>query len=251
MFNGIIECLGTLLSKETTSGSEMLRFIIEADIVKDDIKIGDSIAVNGACLTIIETNNNQFLTEVSPETAQKTNLTLLEAGGRVNLERGIKVGERLNGHIVLGHVDTKIRRLQIERVEDGAILWFELPAEYKRYLIKKGSVALNGVSLTINDIKDERFCVFIIPHTIRNTNLLDDSSKLVNLEVDVIGKYIEQFVAPRDDETVIASRPVIASAHCHSRECGNPDPRFHGDDVRDPRFHGDDEAVGGSNLAVQ
>lgn len=195
MFSGIIEDMGTLRAKECVRGSKMIRFIIGSNLPLSEVKIGDSIAVNGACLTILETDKNQFLTEVSPETAQKTNLTFIEPGEGLNLERGLKVGERLNGHIVLGHVDSRISRLQIEEVEDGAILWLELPGEFARFVIKKGSVALNGVSLTVNEIEGGKFSVFLIPHTIRNTNLLASSSASVNLEVDMIGKYIEQFTA--------------------------------------------------------
>ena len=219
MFSGIIEDIGIIRSKEPSLGSRMIRFIIETKLNLNDSKIGDSIAVNGACLTLLESMTsrldiignpsgfgnserseesvNMFLTEISPETAQKTNLDKLEVGEVVNLERAMQLSQRVNGHLVSGHIDAVISRVEIESVDDvdgGTILWFELPDEFRKYLIVKGSVSLNGVSLTVNKIEDSKFSVFLIPHTIRYTNLIHDSSKLVNLEVDMIGKFIEQFV---------------------------------------------------------
>lgn len=195
MFSGIIEEIGSIHSIERHEKSKMIRLVVESKLLLGDMKVGESIAVNGACLTLIETDKNKFLTEVSPETAQKTNLGQLVKNERVNLERALQLNQRLNGHMVSGHVDTLIKRLNVETVEDGAILWYELPEDFTRYVIAKGSVALNGVSLTVNSIDKNKFSVFLIPHSIRHTNLLDESLNYVNLEVDMIGKYIEQMVS--------------------------------------------------------
>lgn len=195
MFSGIIEELGVLKLKEIIGNSRMVRLVIEAKIPLDELKIGDSIAVNGTCLTLLEVNGREFLTEASPETIALTNLELLSVGDRVNLERAMKASDRFNGHIMSGHVDGKVRRLLVERVKDGAIAWFELSEDFRKYIVSKGSVALNGVSLTVNQILDDRFSVFLIPHTLKETNLLDTSSAWVNLEVDLMGKYIEKFVS--------------------------------------------------------
>ena len=194
MFSGITEDIGFVRSSEKKDAMRVLQ--IETLLPLEEVSIGESISVNGACLTVTEKTQKLFSVEVSPETEEKTNLRRLTGGSRVNLERALRLSDRLNGHMVSGHVDMIIRRLGFDRIGEGAVVWFELPPSLRRFIVMKGSATLNGVSLTINEIEDDRFSVFLIPHTIRNTNLLDPETEIFNLEVDLVGKYLEQLVGP-------------------------------------------------------
>jgi riboflavin synthase len=196
MFTGLIEELGTVLRAHPVAGG--IRMSIAADLLTGDMKNGDSIAVNGVCLTALEVQRSSFAADVSPETLRLTTLETLSKGSRVNLERSVTPATRLGGHIVQGHVDG--RGTFISAVADGDF-WdvaIGYPAELSRYLVHKGSVAVEGISLTIAALADDHFRVAVIPKTWEMTNLSTLSTgSPVNLEVDVIAKYVERMLADR------------------------------------------------------
>ena len=196
MFTGIIEELGSVRSVEERGDNA--RIIINAKIVTADTNHGDSIAVNGVCLTALDIHDDSFAADVSRETLLRSTLGSLKAGVPVNLERSVTPATRLGGHLVQGHVDA---RGQFVSVEDHGESWtvrIAYPAELARYLVFKGSVAVEGISLTIANLTDDYFEVAIIPKTWEVTNLSHlKPSDGVNLEVDVIGKYVERLLAFR------------------------------------------------------
>jgi riboflavin synthase len=189
MFTGIIEEIGKLKSIKPTSGG--LTIQVKAKKVLEDSKIGDSIAINGICLTITDLRSNFFNFDVSQETINRTNIKDLKIGDFVNLERALRPIDRMGGHIVQGHVDTIGKITGITPKGEHFEFRIDYPAEYKAYTIEKGSIAIDGISLTINEIKNSSIFLNIIPHTIKNTNLqfrkVGDS---VNIEFDIIGKYV-------------------------------------------------------------
>jgi riboflavin synthase len=172
---------------------------IQCQLVLADIKEGASIAVNGACLTAVDIQNDGFWCDLSPETLARTNLGALREGSLANLERPAAVGDRLSGHIVQGHVDGTAEFLALEPLPEGNWwLTVRIPRELDRYLIPKGSVTLDGVSLTVALLKDDVAGVAIIPHTYENTVMREyRTGAVVNLEVDVIGKYVEKLLTVR------------------------------------------------------
>jgi riboflavin synthase len=168
---------------------------IEAAIDLKDVSIGDSIAVNGACLTVILKKENIFSADVSAETIAKTTLGRLHAGDKINLEKSIRVGGFIGGHFVLGHVDAVGRILSKTQKSGSVILAVEINDQLSRQIVEKGSVAIDGISLTINKLEKGRFYVNIIPHTAANTTLLTKKEgELVNIETDVLGKYVEKLL---------------------------------------------------------
>ena len=192
MFTGIIEGLGTVISLTRAAGG--LRMGIEADFSVDKIKIGDSIAVSGACLTLVHFQDNIFEVDVAPETLVKTTLGQAKRGDKVNLERALRLGDRLDGHMVTGHVDG-VGVVKAKRPLANAMLFaFGVPEALLRYIVQKGSVAVDGISLTVNACKRGAFDVSIIPHTAKMTTMgfkkVGDS---VNIETDILGKYVERF----------------------------------------------------------
>ncbi len=192
MFTGIIEGLGTVKSLTRSAGG--LRMGIEADFSVDKIKIGDSIAVSGACLTLVHFQDNIFEVDVAPETLVKTTIGKAKRGDKVNLERALRLGDRLDGHMVTGHVDG-VGVVKARRPLANAMLFaFGVPEALLRYIVQKGSVAVDGISLTVNACKSGAFDVSIIPHTAKMTTMgfkkVGDS---VNIETDIIGKYVERF----------------------------------------------------------
>lgn len=191
MFTGIVTDTGEVLhvspSHLTVSTPKLFR----------ELEIGRSIAVNGACLTVIELSPaaESFSVELSPETLARTNLGLVRRGDLVNLELPLRFSDRLDGHFVLGHVDTVGEIVSISRKEKGAVFRFRVDEKYSRYLIEKGSIALDGISLTIFNIRDGEFDVAIIPHTLEQTNLrLRRPGDKVNVEFDVLAKYLERLL---------------------------------------------------------
>ncbi len=192
MFTGIIEELGVV---KQIDRQKLVRVTILAKTVLEDLKIGDSITVNGACLTVVSFNTSEMMVEISPETLEVTSLGSLKIGDGVNLERAMRLNDRLGGHLVTGHVDG-VGRIRERRPEgDSSVLRIETPVEVLRYCIKKGSIAVDGVSLTINDLTDKDFVVTVIPYTAKATTLgLKGIGDTVNLEVDLIGKYVERFL---------------------------------------------------------
>lgn len=194
MFTGIIEELGSVHSVERRG--ENARMVIQAYLVTADTKDGDSIAVNGVCLTALDVHVDSFAADVSRETLNRSTLGNLKSGAPVNLERSVTPATRLGGHIVQGHVDARGKLVGVENHGESWTVRIEYPKEIGRYLVFKGSVAVEGISLTIAGLTDDYFEVAIIPKTWAVTNLSqlrpDDP---VNLEVDVIAKYIEKLVS--------------------------------------------------------
>ena len=189
MFTGLIEEVGKV--KEINRKVDGINVSIEAKNILDDIKIGDSIAVNGVCLTVVSLSDRGFSFDVSKETLDRSNLKFLKIGEYVNLERALKVSDRLGGHIVQGHVDTVGSITKITPLGEHTIFEIEIPPEYLNLVVEKGSIAIDGISLTINSIKNNRLFFNIIPHTIKSTNLqFRKVGDMVNIEFDVIGKYV-------------------------------------------------------------
>ena len=198
MFTGIIEELGSVRSIE--SRGENARIVIQAHIVIDETKDGDSIAVNGVCLTALDVKRDSFAADVSRETLNRSTLGKLRPGSPVNLERSVTPATRLGGHIVQGHVDARGKFMGVEDHGESWTVRIEYPGEIGRYLVFKGSVAVEGISLTIAGLTDAYFEVAIIPKTWEVTNLSQlQPDDPVNLEVDVIAKYVEKLLgaAPR------------------------------------------------------
>jgi riboflavin synthase len=194
MFTGIIEGLGTL--EAVKSGGLGKQITLAADFDLDGTGIGDSIAVNGACLTVVRLKGRRFDVDVSPETMARTTLGQARVGERLNLERALRLSDRLDGHLVAGHVDGLGRLDRRETIGNAVILSFSCAAQLSRQMITKGSVAVDGISLTINDCATGSFQVSIIPHTARMTTIgFKAAGAAVNIETDIIGKYVERFVA--------------------------------------------------------
>ncbi len=193
MFSGIVEEIGSIeLIQRIPSG---LKLYVKCKKILDDLKLGDSVAVNGVCLTAVEINNDSFAADVSFETLSKSNLGDLKIKDFVNLERALKVSDRLSGHIVLGHIDSKCFISKIQKRGDFYILGVSIDDYVYRYCIKKGSVCIDGISLTINEIDNTYLELAIIPHTFENTNLrYKKVGNYVNIEVDVLGKYVEKML---------------------------------------------------------
>ncbi len=195
MFTGLVEEVGRVSSIET---GEMLRLGIFAERVSSDTRAGDSVSVNGACLTVGEADGRTLTFFAMPETLRRTALGTLREGSPVNLERAMGMGSRFGGHIVQGHVDGVGEVLGVHP-EGGAEIWeFRAPAAVLRYCVEKGSISVDGISLTVVSVADGSFTVSILPQTRANTNLggLRGGSR-VNLEADVIGKYVERLMEPR------------------------------------------------------
>ena len=192
MFTGIVETTGQIARIEPRGGD--VRLVIDAGALGlDDVAIGDSIAVSGVCLTAIEIDGNTFAVDVSTETLSRTSLGALGVGARVNLEKALRLSDRLGGHLVSGHVDGLARVVSIEADARSQRWTFELPPELARYAAPKGSIAIDGVSLTVNEVDGARFGVNLIPHTIDVTTLGDRrAGDAVNIEVDMIMRYVER-----------------------------------------------------------
>lgn len=208
MFTGLIESVGTITALPAGGSQSALQ--LAASLPLEEIRIGDSIAVNGACLTVTNMQANNFSFDVSPETLACTILGRLTIGSRVNLERAMQFGGRLDGHLVTGHVDC-IATLE-HRINEGNAqrLFFSLPSEHARMLVAKGSVAVNGISLTINNVTENGFDLAIIPHTLIKTNLTDLlPGQQVNIETDLIGKYIARLLAPHTSDTGLTMEKLL------------------------------------------
>ena len=192
MFTGIIEGLGRIVRfDKKTSNRSAAKMQIKLGNLAKGLKVGDSVSINGVCLTAIDISKEIAEFEMIGETIKKTNLGFLKSGDKVNIERSLKVGERLEGHFVLGHVDAIGTILKIEKQSNQIKIWIKIPRELSKYIIKKGSVTVDGISLTVVDTLKNQFSVSIIPHTLKMTNL--DYKKVgdkVNIETDILGKYI-------------------------------------------------------------
>jgi riboflavin synthase len=193
MFTGIVEELGTIGSLKREGNSA--RLSVSSSKVTTDSVIGDSICVNGVCLTVVEIDANGFSADVAVETLKVTNLGQLKAGDRVNLERALQLSTRIGGHLVSGHVDG-VGRIREKREEGtGWKIFFEAPESLLRYVIRKGSIAIDGISLTVAEVDSQGFSIAMIPHTAKATTLgFKRAGDSVNLEADVIGKYVERLL---------------------------------------------------------
>ena len=196
MFTGIIEEMGSVKSLRRETGAA--RLTISATTVLTGTALGESICVNGVCLTVVDLNKNEFSADVAVETLRVTNLGELMIGAKVNLERALQLSARIGGHLVSGHVDA-VGRIRERRVEgNGWRIFFEAPDEVLRYVIKKGSIAIDGISLTVADTDKTGFSIAMIPHTAKLTTLgFKSAGDSVNLEVDIIGKYVERLLSGR------------------------------------------------------
>lgn len=214
MFTGIVEEMGAIASLEKTLAGT--RFTVLASTVMGDLKIGDSVSVNGTCLTVVSKGERDFSVEVSPETLSVTTLGSFAAGTPVNLERAMRLNERIGGHLVAGHVDgVGVIR---SRHQDGNAIVFAIgaPPEILRYCVVKGSITVDGISLTINEVTDRGFSVAIIPHTAKVTTLgIKQVNDPVNLESDLIGKYVERLLQERSQ--LPKSTPVIDKDYLQKR----------------------------------
>jgi len=194
MFTGIIEEVGTV--KNIASKGESLTLTILSNNTVKKIKNGDSVAVNGVCLTVTSFNDREFKVDVSPETYKVTNLHFLHTGSKVNLETALTLSKPIGGHIVSGHVDAVAKIISLSNIENFLKITINFSSDLRKYMIKKGSITVDGVSLTINDLNNSDFSVMIIPHTVSNTTLpLKKEGDYVNIEVDIISKYVENFVS--------------------------------------------------------
>ena len=198
MFTGIIQGKGRVVEKRPAGGGMV--FSLEADFDLPDPEEGESIAVNGVCLTAREMTGRRFCVDVSPESLARTTLGRLAVGGVVNLERALKLSDRLGGHLVSGHVDGVAPVIDLQPEGDFVRFTFGVPAGFARYIIEKGSIAVNGISLTVNRCDQKSFSVAIIPHTLEVTTLggLGKGDE-VNIEVDLIGKYVEKLLAAKSE----------------------------------------------------
>jgi len=202
MFTGIIKAIGEV-GQITPQGGDMRLSIESADIPWTEFAVGESISVNGVCLTAVELSACGFLTDVSLETLEVTALKGLATGSRVNLEPALALGERLGGHLVSGHVDCVGTIKARESVARSVRLDIEIPQEYRRYVAKKGSVCIDGVSLTVNEVSDAVFSVNIIPHTADMTIIGDyKTGTIVNIEVDLLARYLERLLTTGDDSGI-------------------------------------------------
>lgn len=190
MFTGIVEERGSVVSLDRG----VLR--IKACKSLSDTSVGDSLAVNGACLTVTDINAGEFSTDVTPETLTRTNLVFLNRDHRVNLERSIHYGDKVGGHLVEGHIDSTVRISDLTTVGNSTLMRLETDQRIIKYIVEKGFVALDGVSFTVTDVINTSFAVSVIPYTLELTTFLyravDD---LINIEVDIVAKYIEKLVS--------------------------------------------------------
>lgn len=194
MFTGIVEEMGRVKSLRRDVGGA--RLTVSASVVLEDAAVGDSICVNGVCLTVVEFDRSAFSADVAAETLRVTNLGELKTGQEVNLERALRLSSRIGGHLVTGHVDAIGRITEKWREANGWRVMISAPKDAMRYIIKKGSIAVDGISLTVADVSESGFEVAVIPHTAEVTTLGRKSAgDTVNLETDIIGKYIERLMS--------------------------------------------------------
>jgi riboflavin synthase len=193
MFTGIIEDLGTVKRLDKTAEGASL--VVESRACASEAKIGDSVSVNGSCLTVIDAKNDIMRFDISSETLKKSNLGELKAGERVNIESSLKAGSRLGGHFVTGHIDTTGRIISKEPEGGFVKIEIELPKPFMPYLAEKGSVAVDGISLTVNSLKEASFTMMLIPHTLSMTTLGQKKrASTVNIETDILAKYVQKLI---------------------------------------------------------
>jgi len=201
LFTGLIERIGKIIKVEQFSQGK--RFLINAG--EDfEVKDGDSVAIDGVCLTVSGQEENSFWVEASPETLAKTTLAQKTSGDEVNLERALEIGARLGGHFVLGHIDGIGIVRKTERRGEFMEMEIEAPKEVATYLVQKGSIAVDGISLTINEVRGNFFTVMLIPETLKRTTISKKRPGMqVNLEADIIGKYVEKFLQLKSENLTL------------------------------------------------
>jgi riboflavin synthase len=197
MFTGLIQQLGKVQRLDRQGDAASLR--IACELVREDLELGESIAVNGVCLTVTAWDDNGFVADVSPETLQCSTLGSLRPNSLVNLERALRLCDRLGGHLVSGHIDCLATVRRRYRDQNAIRFEFSVPQDNLRYLVAKGSVAINGISLTVNSVDDAGFSVAIIPHSLDKTTLKElREGELVNIETDLLGRYVERLLQGKD-----------------------------------------------------
>ena len=195
MFTGIIEKIGVVESIKVNNNS----FVLEIKINNTNYALGDSVCVNGVCLTVDKVTSETYSFSVSPETNNITNLKYLKKDSYVNIEASLTINKLISGHIVQGHIDTTSKVVEIEKKDDSWFIKFSIDLKYSKYLIKKGSISVDGVSLTVNDVSKDEFNVMIIPHTYQNTIFKNYKvGTIVNIEIDILAKYIEKLGKSHD-----------------------------------------------------
>lgn len=204
MFTGIVEEVGQVKA----IGNGTLQ--IQATKVLEDVKLGDSIAVNGICLTVTGFNSHSFQADVMPETIKRTSLGELKLGSPVNLERALTLSSRLGGHIVSGHIDGTGRIVSLKEDKNAILMKIQADGAILRYIVEKGSVALDGISLTVAQVGSKDFTVSLIPHTRQVTNLsVKGEGSLINIENDVVGKYVAKLLQPAGESADVAAKSSI------------------------------------------
>ena len=199
MFSGIVEMLGTV--DQLISDPPGVRLVVDAGQIAEGTKIGDSISINGCCLTVVDVQGTKLGFDAGAETLSRTNLGRLGPGSRVNLERSLQMGDRLGGHFVTGHIDGVGHLDQRIDDKDWSTFWFKVPKRLVKQMASKASIAVDGVSLTLVDVEEERFSVALIPHTLTVTTLGPlQHGDPVNLETDVLAKYVEQALSGEQPE---------------------------------------------------
>lgn len=202
MFTGLIASLGTV--ERLAEGSTSCRLTVRAPQLLSGVKIGDSIAVNGVCLTVVHLRGDTFTADVMPETVRRTTLHLLQPGDRVNLEKALRPTDGLDGHIVQGHVEGVGTIQQIISEGNARVYRIQAPGELLRYIVEKGSIAVDGISLTVTETDDSGFGVSLIPHTAKMTTLgYKSAGDAVNLETDILARYVEKMLGMDKKETVL------------------------------------------------
>lgn len=198
MFTGLIEVVGRVARLERRGGAALLS--VETGFPPAEVRLGDSIAVNGVCLTVTAMAGGSFAFDVSPETLEKSTFASLAVGAPVNLERALRLCDRLGGHIVTGHIDCVAQVAELREVAGNRLFTFRLPVASARYVVAKGSVAVDGISLTVNSVTADTFCINVIPHTAAQTTLCHRRpGDSVNIETDILGKYVERLLAGKGE----------------------------------------------------
>ncbi|WP_135384142.1 riboflavin synthase [Vibrio tasmaniensis] len=206
MFTGIVEAVGTL-SAITPRGEDITVTVNVGNLNMADVKLGDSIATNGVCLTVVEYNDHSYSADLSLETLKKTGFVDYQAGDKVNLEKAMLPTTRFGGHIVSGHVDGVGEIVERNQVGRAIEFWVEMPAELSKYVAQKGSVTVDGISLTVNDLRKNAFKLTIVPHTSSETTIDQfNVGRKVNLEVDVLARYMERLLQGHQQESEPESR---------------------------------------------
>ncbi|MBN1524033.1 MAG: riboflavin synthase [Spirochaetales bacterium] len=216
MFTGIIEETGIISSIQKTSDTWILE--IEAKKVLENTHIGDSIAVSGICLTVTTLFENRFTVDVSNETTNRSILRNASAGMKINLERALTLSSRLGGHLVSGHVDTTGTITKVEKHDASTVIFFRIPQQYLKYIVDKGSVCIDGISLTAVEPREDVFSVWVIPHTLSHTTLLSKKAgDTVNIECDMIAKYTEKLINNRNSEAFSKTDDSLSTAFLQER----------------------------------